>query len=74
MVGLTTTLGTVLNGCSIRKAENHWPRLLKFSALPDWTLCGLGFLLHLEGLGEAVGKALGASWQQGSQEMGRDFP
>jgi len=69
-LGVATTLGTILKGCSVRKIENHWPRLLEFSALPDWTHCGLCFLLHLADLGEAVGKVLGSGWQEGSQEMG----
>lgn len=68
---VTTTLGTVLKGHRIRKIENHWPRLLEFSALPDWTLCGLHFLLHLAGLGEAVGKLWGLVGRREVRRWGR---
>lgn len=27
MVGISTTGGTVLKGCSLRKVKNHWPRV-----------------------------------------------
>ena len=38
--GVTTTWGTVLKGCSIRKAENHWVRRIQNN-------CGQGASLEL---------------------------